>query len=271
MGVHDVVPLARGQRIAAAVIGTVLAGGGSVSVFVGDNQAGSVTLLLGGALFLLIAVSGMPILGAKLRDFELHLAVRRARQVRDVASRLPDEEAERLLQVLEDAKGSNYEEPLLVLIDSLLFEARVTNAVVCAVQDGERAEPHPEAGIGDPLIVHESTTRDLRIGVFAMFAPSEDGTLTSAFRDQFTARFSDAGCDAAILITCVRDRGDLAALASRVRELGSLVLVERWSLRDGGSSLRPAIDQLSAELRGLRANLPQQAQGSETECSEPTP
>jgi hypothetical protein len=105
----DAAPLRRGQRTAAAAIGTVLAGGGVASVFLGKNQAGSATLLLGGALFLLISVSGMPILGAKLRDFELHLAVRRAQQIRDVADRLPDGEAERLLQILQDVHGGTLE------------------------------------------------------------------------------------------------------------------------------------------------------------------
>lgn len=50
-------------------------------------------LLLAGAIFLLVAVGGMPILGAKAKDFEVHLAWQWRRTVADVAARLPNDEA----------------------------------------------------------------------------------------------------------------------------------------------------------------------------------
>lgn len=39
--VHDAIPLARGQRAAAAVIGTVLTGGGAASAGVSDRTPGT--------------------------------------------------------------------------------------------------------------------------------------------------------------------------------------------------------------------------------------
>ncbi|MFI1331817.1 hypothetical protein ACH4U7_17060, partial [Streptomyces sp. NPDC020845] len=246
-------PLSKRQRIAATAIGLSLTGGGVASIFLGKSQAGSVVLVLGGVAFLIVAVIGMSVHRVRLKDVELYFGIRRTQQISEVASRLPHVDALRLMQILSETKdGDPYADPLLLLIDSLLFEARVRDAVISALKEGEHAETHPEADIGEPLL-HVSRPDGIRIGVFAMFAPSEAGSLTAEFDDEFVDVLPRTGSHAVILITCVRDRGYLAALSDKIQqEAGLPVAIEYWRPRGEGRSLRSSIDRLSEAARAAR-------------------
>ncbi|MEU1275845.1 hypothetical protein [Streptomyces sp. NPDC005799] len=245
------VPLTRRQRQVAGGVGGALAAAGVAAVFTGGNQAGSVAMLAAGALFLLIAVSGMPIVGAKLRDFELHLAVRRNEAVDRTAARLPEGEAQRLREIIESAYGDS-EEPLLELIEMLLLETRVRDGLAGDLQPGELVEPHPEAGIGEPLVVHVSADRHVRIGVFSMYARTCPRQYPAAFVTEFLERLTATGCDAVVFVTAVRDNGAFGSLADRIRSLGVPVSVEDWRPLGEPRPLRPAIERLASEVLARR-------------------
>ncbi|MFC4529288.1 hypothetical protein [Sphaerisporangium dianthi] len=244
------IPLRRGQRLGASVIGMVLTGAGLASVFLSENQIGSGVLLHTGAAFLLIAVSGMPILGAKFQDFEVRMAWHWRRSAAALASRLPSDEARRLFSIIDASAPAAYPDSMLTLIDSLLFEARVRDAVIAALKDGERIEVHPEADIGEPLAELISERDDVRIGVYAMFAPTENGTLAEDFTTRFVRQVPRSGCDALIMITCVPDKEDLAKLAARIeKETGTPVAVEQWEPAGTARPLRVAIEHLAAATK----------------------
>lgn len=248
------VPLGKWQRIAATAIGLSLTGGGVASIFLAKGEAGSVALLLGGLIFLIIAVIGMSVHRVRFQEMELFFGIRQRERITDLASRLPHNDAVRLMQLLQETNdGAPYTEPLLTLIDSLFFEARVRDTVIGTLDEVEQVEMHPEAGIGEPLL-HVVRPDGMRIGVFAMFAPSENGSLTAEFDDEFIDILPRTGCDAVILITCVRDRGYIAALAERIRqEAGLPVTIEEWRPRGEARPLRPSIDQLCDEVRTVGA------------------
>lgn len=191
--------------------GGVLLALGGLAVFIADNQAGSVALLLVGGVFLLYGVNGMPLVSARLMDVEFQMSVRLRRAVRDLAARLPNDEARLVLSTIEDASSTKYGEPLVALIDVLLLEARLRDA---AMLTGEKVVPGDSPGTGDPLL-EVVLPGDVRVGLYAMFAPTENGTLTPAFTEAFLARFP-ANVQGVLLITCVPDGGDLAALADRI-------------------------------------------------------
>ncbi|MEV4515629.1 hypothetical protein AB0K00_42575 [Dactylosporangium sp. NPDC049525] len=205
------IPLSLRERIIVTTAGGVLLTVGALAVFLSANQAGSVTLLLVGGAFVLFGVNGMPLISAKLKDFELQMPARLRRAVRDLAAHLPDDEARLVLSAIEEASPRKYAEPLVALIDHLLLEARVRDAVMLT---GERVIPRVSPGTGDPLL-DVVLSDDLRIGVFAMFAPTGHGTLMPEFTEAFLDRLPAAGVQGILLITCVPDRGDLAALAER--------------------------------------------------------
>ncbi|MEV6813474.1 hypothetical protein [Micromonospora sp. NPDC051296] len=205
-------PLTTWERIIATATGGALLTVGVFAVFLSVNQAGSVALLLVGGLFVLFGVNGMPLLSAKLMEFEFRMAARLRRAVRDLAAHLPDNEARLVLSTIEEASPKKYAEPLVTLIDVLLFEARVRDA---AMLTGEQLTPREDPGTGDPLL-HVVLSGDVRVGVFAMFAPTEHGLLTPEFTEVFLARLPAAGMQGVLLITCVPDGGDLATLAERI-------------------------------------------------------
>jgi len=214
-----VFPLSRWERIIVTTVGGVLLALGVLAVFLSVNQAGSVALLLVGGAFVLFGVNGLPLITAKLMEFEFQMAARLRRAVRDLAAHLPDDEARLVLSTIEEASPKKYAEPLVTLIDVLLFEARVRDA---AILTGEQVVPRANPGIGDPLL-DVVLSGDVRIGVFAMFAPTEHGLLTPKFTEAFLARLPAAGVQGTLLITCVADRGDLAALAERVQVPAAVV------------------------------------------------
>lgn len=180
-------------------------------MFLSENQAGSVTLLLIGGALLLFGLNGLPLIGAKLKDFEFQMPARLRRAVRDLAAHLPNDEARLVLSTIEEASPEKYGEPLVTLIDVLLFEARVRDA---AMLTEEQVIPRVSASTGEPLL-EIALSGDVRIGVFAMFAPTEHGSLTPEFTEAFLARLPAADVQGVLLITCVPDRGELAALAEQ--------------------------------------------------------
>jgi hypothetical protein len=205
------IPLSLWERIIAMTVGGVLLVVGGFAVFGSTNQAGSVVLLLVGAAFALFGINGMPLIAAKVKDFELQMPARLRRAVRDLAAHLPHDEARLVLSTIEQASATTYPERVITLIDVLLFEARVRDA---AIQTGERVVPRISPGIGDPLL-DIVLSNDVRIGIFAMFAPTEHGSLTPEFTEAFLAQLPAADVQGILLVTCVPDSGDLAALAKR--------------------------------------------------------
>lgn len=236
-------PLSLRERIIATAVGSGLLVVGAFAVFGSGNQAGSVALLLAGAVFTLFGVNGMPLAGAKVKDFELQMPVRLRRAVRDLAAHLPHDEARLVLSTIEQASREKYAESVVTLIDVLLFEARVRDA---AILTGERVVPRISPGVGDPLL-DVVLSKDMRIGVFAMFAPTEHGSLKPKFTKAFLARLPAAGVQGVVLITCVPDSGDLAALAGQAP-------VPAVTVRTGPTGeippLGPFLDRFRSPMRG---------------------
>ncbi|WP_406353157.1 hypothetical protein OHB56_12100 [Streptomyces sp. NBC_01635] len=94
-------PLSSWGRFAAGITGLALSGSGAAAVFVTDNQAGSVALVLGGIVFLLMLISGNPLLSLGHGDTQMKFAAKRRRErVINEAREAPPQEARRTLDVL---------------------------------------------------------------------------------------------------------------------------------------------------------------------------
>ncbi|CAL9314207.1 hypothetical protein [Streptomyces sp. SudanB182_2057] len=93
-------PLSRRAQIGAGVVGVLLTGGGGVAVFVADNQAGTVALILAGAIFLLMMFGGSPLHSLGFGEANLRFARRRAAVVNEAIDSPPDQ-APRVLRDLE--------------------------------------------------------------------------------------------------------------------------------------------------------------------------
>lgn len=106
-------PLSGWSRFGAGVAGLTLSGSGTLAVFKTDNQAGAVALVLGGIIFLLILMSGNPLLSLGHGDTQVKFATKRRRQAIEEVVGAPPQEAQRALDVIQTvdpgaARDSNF-------------------------------------------------------------------------------------------------------------------------------------------------------------------
>ncbi|MEV6179776.1 MULTISPECIES: hypothetical protein [Streptomyces] len=94
-------PLSGWSRFAAGFTGLALSSVGAAAVFMTNNQAGSVALILGGIVFLLMLVSGNPLLSFGHGDTQMKFATKRRRErAIEEAREASPQEARRALDVL---------------------------------------------------------------------------------------------------------------------------------------------------------------------------
>lgn len=92
--------LTRPSRFACALIGVAAETIGCFAVFIAKNDVGSGVLLVIGAIFLLMAATGHPIISAKLGDSEIRLATRVKRELQMVLEEAPIEIQPELAEVV---------------------------------------------------------------------------------------------------------------------------------------------------------------------------
>jgi hypothetical protein len=237
-------PLTRWQRLGSSVIGVGLAGAGAASVFTTQNQAGSVALLAVGGAFLLTAVSGLPIHGAKIKDWEFRMAVVR-RQVVERARSGPPEQAQAMLEILKALDPAADHDPAVAALEITVFENEVVAAVEAVRAEGEQVSRHPDAGLGEPLAVLTTQPASIRIGVFAAYAGNPTGRISRTSRDTFVRRAREVGCSGFIFVNGTLHEDDLSYLADRIEDGGGppVDTVTRTSAAVG-DDLRPAIDRI---------------------------
>lgn len=234
-------PLSRLQRTGAAAAGILLAGAGSVAMFVSKNGAGTAVALVIGGIFVLMAITGMPFLGGRLMDAELMMGRRRARLIKQ-AKAAPPLDARYLLDVLILTDPAVIEDPNAVALDFALMLDEVRHAADDALEPDGALHHTSNPEIGDPLLVLERSTGQ-RFGIYAMTAKSESGRLSTAFADQFMTRATHADCDAFLWVAAASFKDDLRSLAARTeRDTGKVVAIVDWSARNVG--LRRGIDEL---------------------------
>ncbi|MEV6123860.1 hypothetical protein AB0M23_25685 [Streptomyces sp. NPDC052077] len=114
-------PLARWAQVGAGIVGTLLTGGGGVAVFVSDNQAGTVALVLAGAIFLLMTFGGAPLHSLGFGEANLRFARRRQEVVRGAIDSSP-EQAPRVLRDLESVDSQSRPDPTVGALTERIYE-----------------------------------------------------------------------------------------------------------------------------------------------------
>lgn len=235
-------PLSQRQRAGSAAIGVLLAGAGTVAMFVSRNGAGCAVALVVGGIFLLMAITGMPLLGGRLMDAELMMGRRRARLIQR-AKAAPPLEARVLLNHLILTDPDVTDDVHAVALDFALLLDEVKYAADEILEPDGHLHHMTDPEVGAPLLVLESSSGQ-RTGIYAMAAKSESGHISTAFAERFTARATRTECDAFLWVAAASFKDDLRSLAARVeRETGRPVGLVDWSTRNIG--LRTAIDDLA--------------------------
>ncbi|MFD4598682.1 hypothetical protein ACFWPQ_11680 [Streptomyces sp. NPDC058464] len=241
--------------------GSLFAGAGVVAVFISANQAGSTTLVLIGALFLLMAVSGRTIESVRIGDWEFTMSELR-RQAAEQARSGQTDQAQAMLNVLKQLDPAADRDPAVHAVEITVFENRVVDAVEAARSEGDQVERHPDSGLGEPLAVLVARPDGVRIGVFAAYALDESGHISATSSDSFVRRAREVDCAAYLFVNGTLHQDDLARLADGIqRDGGRPVDTETWASIAQSAPLRPAIDRLLARVRGRqdeRATIPGQ-------------
>lgn len=143
-----VAPLRRLQRWACGTAGILAAAAGAWAALFGKNQAGSVAMLVFGALFLVMAITGRPIVWAKGGGFELKYG-RLAKAVAKAVEESPPEVSQQLTEALLGEKGPTNipSDAIFRKLDAIAYERNVIAAL-------ERVKPEDaelliESNVGD--------------------------------------------------------------------------------------------------------------------------
>ncbi|MFI5998185.1 hypothetical protein ACIBAC_40840 [Streptomyces sp. NPDC051362] len=248
--------LARWERPLSGLIGSLLAMAGGTAVFVSKNQAGSVTLVGLGGLFLLMAVSGRTIESVRIGDWEITMAELRRQAAEQVRAGL-NERAQATLDVLKNLDPGADRDPEVHALEITVFENRLLGAVEALRAENEQVERHLTAGLGEPLAVLVSQPRDVRIGFFAAYAQDISGHISRTSLQNFIQRAHEADCAAYLFVNGTLHPEDLTTLVQGIeRDGGQPVGVETWSPTAQPTNLRPAVDRLLARVRGPEIETP---------------
>ncbi|MEV6552011.1 hypothetical protein AB0M57_25355 [Streptomyces sp. NPDC051597] len=248
--------MSRGQRFAASLAGTALGGAGATSVFVSENQAGGVALVVTGGLFLLMGVTGRFIKSIQAADWGITMEEQRelAERAKAQAEAGLTARAQATLDVLKRLSptgGQNAEVRQAELaLQTARFENRVLEAVDAARIDAEEVQRHPEAGLGEPIAIL-LTQPSIRIGIFAAYSENESGHIPQDSSDDFIRRAREFDCAAYLFVNGTLHEQDLNHLAEGIeRDGGKYVSVTHWTSVERPRPLRPDIDRLLDRVRG---------------------
>ncbi|WP_328488113.1 hypothetical protein [Streptomyces zaomyceticus] len=121
--------LSRGARAGAAAVGTLLLGAGGTAVFVTENQAGCVALILAGAIFLLMVFGGTPMHSLGFGEANLRFARRRRDEVVREALQSPPERAPEALSALEAVASPSRPDPTVQVVSERVYEEAIRHQI----------------------------------------------------------------------------------------------------------------------------------------------
>lgn len=242
-------PLTWVQRTITYLAGVSSLAAGATSVFLTTNQAGSVALIAVGAIFLTVAVTGAPLLGAKFKDLELRMATVR-RKVVEIAQNDEPEQAIRALDILSLLDPASRNDPDVRAAYAGLYEAEVETALTRVLFGKVEGSGFP--GHGADLLINlkggkrfyvmmKSTIKDPATTFLFFKNPRRILETAKELKDPF------------LLVTNMRITKILSAL---VKEYGATqVQVVQWRGPEDDSSLAKALDRLGiepSEFTGVR-------------------
>ncbi|MGW0409866.1 hypothetical protein ACWDZX_00885 [Streptomyces collinus] len=241
----DAAPLSRWERLAASLSGSALSGAGAAAVFITDNQAGSVALLLVGVVLLVMAINGSPLTRARYQDYELFMA-RRRRQIVATINEDSPEEARQALQVLSTVDPGASRDPLVAQMSALVLQREVVNRLTSLYPSTVVAGGPGDMGL-DAVIPTERGVVGIQVkaGTTPLHGSALRVMALSAAHARPTAALDGVG---ALLV--VTNRPLPETLPRRLRELRSVlpVAVVRWIDEQDDQALQAQVQQLSAQI-----------------------
>ncbi|MEU3773570.1 hypothetical protein AB0F11_10230 [Streptomyces sp. NPDC032472] len=242
----DALPLSRWERLGASLAGCSLAGAGVVAVFATGNQAGSVALLLVGAVLLVMAINGSPLTRARYQDYEL-LMTRRRRSLATTIEQEEPQDARQALQVLSAIDPRSTDDPVVAQVSAAVYEREVADRLERVYPDTRRVGGPDDLGID--ILVQTPTAR---IGVQVKAGRSVLSGSRLRTEVQAVVAVNSIRRDPIDGFLLVTNRPLPHQLDRRLRELQTLglpVAVVRWMDDQDDAILGAKVEELVSRVR----------------------
>lgn len=238
--IGEAAPLSRWERLGASVAGVALTGSGAVAVFLTGNQAGCVALLLIGALLLVIAINGTPLVRARYQDYELLMA-RRRRVVAEEITQEPTAEARQALNILTTVDPGARRDPVVARASAAVYEREVVELLQRIFPEASLA-----MGPGDSGVDAFVNTENGSVGIVAKMGTHPLGL--AEMRRIVTHGFR-APVDAILVVT---NRVMTQSIERLTVETDPSIPVAavRWLDHQDDDALRERMRALTSELQG---------------------
>ncbi|WP_147255604.1 hypothetical protein [Streptomyces sp. PT12] len=234
-------PLSGWGRFAAGVTGLALSGAGTVAVFVTKNQAGSVALVLGGIVFLLMLISGNPLLSLGHGDTQMRFANRRRRVIQE-AEEAPPREARSALEALSTIDPLASRDAAFIRTSARVHERLMYAELLrlfpeFSVNEGRLDGPiHPDITVVTP-------------DRYAIFIESKtlQGPVSTTVVHQLTG-MAAASVMGGLLVSNQKLSRGAEGLLLRARESGNKVSFVQWRDENDSGALKGAVIGLLREV-----------------------
>ncbi|WP_371529527.1 hypothetical protein OG302_29405 [Streptomyces sp. NBC_01283] len=228
-------------RTLAGIVGVPLTSAGAVAVFTTDNQAGSVALVLVGALFLVMLVSGNPLQSLGHGDTQLRfaLATRRKQELERIKETPPEAAIERLAALRAVDPGAS-KDPWFIQLSAQVYERLIERRITDALPSGGSAQ---FASLDEGFDLRLSIPRGDHVSVTIKFRPAT--SLVSVREIQrFIGMTSAIG--KAIMVANVRLSQPAANALLQARENGIRAQFVCWRDQQDDSELRSVVQQMTS-------------------------
>jgi hypothetical protein len=229
-------------RTLAGIVGATLTSAGVVAVFITDNQAGSVALILMGALFLIMLFSGNPMQSLSHGDTQLRfaLAKRRRKELERIEDTPPEAAIERLDALRAVDPGAS-RDPLFVQLNAQVYERLVERRITDSLPPGGSAQfANLDAGFDLRL----SIPRGDHVGVVIKFLPVASLVSTREIQ-RFIGLASSTG--KAVMVANVRLSQSAASALQQAQENGIRADFVCWRDQQDDTALQSAVQQMTSD------------------------
>ncbi|MFG3034150.1 restriction endonuclease [Streptomyces sp. NPDC048253] len=232
-------PLSNMGRFTAGAIGLLLCGSGTTAVFITENQAGSVALILGGIIFLLMLVSGNPLLSFGHGDTQMRFATKRRRELAiEEVREAPPQEARRALEILETVDPGARGDAAFIQTSAHVYE-RLIAAEIAHLFPTYQVVDHSRDFGADFKV---STPGGQSIGVEVKYLIRK--TAVSSAEIQKLIGAASVGTEGYLLVSNRRPTAAAAELMYRANERGIKVHLLHWRDDQDNVALKRAINTL---------------------------
>lgn len=244
-GGDDPQPLSSWSRIVAGLVGVILCGAGTAAVFVTENQAGCVALVLVGSVFALLAIAGNPLHSLGHGDTQMRFAVQKRRdQALERISEAPPAEAQRALDILQTvdppaARESSFRYESMRAYDGLIRQRLLHLFADSAIQSAQHD--------GHAVDFYMYRPADIVVGVDVRFRPSANhgskNSITTRVIHEIVGR-SVGSVVPTLLVSNQPITSEAATALASARTSGANLAFAQWRDERDDEELKSKVEEL---------------------------